>query len=155
VVSIQPARLLFSAKAIAGRNANLSIENILVKQDSIPMVSRAHNVKLFTQQELLEVANYQKNILWLILISMAASLIPYATILTGIIQLYFIFSLAVAARSSAAWLYLVMGFIPLFNLLSLLHINGKATRILQSNGIRVGLMGVNPTDLKKLKLGLL
>jgi hypothetical protein len=119
------------------------------------MVSRAQDEKQFTQQELLTVAHYQKNILWLVLISFAAVFVPLGTLVTAIIRVYFIFHLAVAVRSTAAWLYIIVMFIPLLNLLALLHINGRATQILQLHGIKVGLMGANPNDLKKLKLGLL
>jgi hypothetical protein len=139
-------------------DANLRIEITFLPSGLNIMVSRTHSAKPFTQQELITIAKYQKTIIWLVLLSIAANFMPYATLVmlvTGIIRIYFVFHLAVATRLSAAWLYMVMMFIPWLNLLALLHINAEATKILQSNGIKVGLMGANSADLKKLKLGLL
>lgn len=103
-----------------------------------------------TKQDLMEVAKWQKNIMWMIPLSLAAMLIKYATIVTGIIQIYFIYKLAVAVRSSAAWAYIILAFCPFVGLLALLHINGKATKILKANGIKVGLMGARMADFDNI-----
>jgi len=87
----------------------------------------------------------------MILLSLVAMFIPFATIVTGIIQIYFIYKLAGAVRSSTAWIYIILAFIPLIGLLALLHINGKATKILQANGIKVSLMGARMTDIEKMQ----
>jgi hypothetical protein len=99
----------------------------------------------WTKQNVLEVAKFQKWVIWMILISLVAMFIPFATIVTGIIQLYFIFKLATALRLSA-WGYIIMAFIPLIGLIALLHLNGKATKKLKASGIRVGLMGARMED---------
>jgi len=104
----------------------------------------------WTKQDLMEVARCQKHILWLILISLVAMFIPFATIVTGIIQIYFIYKLAAAVRSSAAWVYIILAFIPLVGLIALLVINSKATGKLRENGIKVGLMGARMTDFDKI-----
>ena len=100
--------------------------------------------------DILEVANRQKQILWMILISIPATFIPFATLVTGVIQIYFIVKLAKAVGSSA-WLYAVLAFLPLIGLIALLRLNGKATKILKDNGVAVGLMGANSDDLKKFQ----
>ena len=100
----------------------------------------------WTKQDLIELAKRQKNILWMILVSLVAMFIPFATIVTGIIQIYFIYKLAAALRSSAAWVYIILAFIPLVGLIAILVINGKATKKLQENGIKVGLMGARMAD---------
>ena len=105
----------------------------------------------WTKDDLVEVAKRQKNILWMILISLVAMFIPFATFFTGIIQVYFIYKLASAVRSSAAWLYILLAFIPLIGLFALLHINGKATKTLQANGVKVGLMGARMADFEKMQ----
>ncbi len=109
----------------------------------------------WTKNDLIELAKHQKNIMWMILIALASMLaamfIPYITIVTGLIQLYFIYKLAVAVRSSVAWVYIILAFIPLVGLLGLLHINGKATKTLQANGIKVGLMGARMEDFDKIQ----
>lgn len=104
----------------------------------------------WTKANLVDVAKWQKNILWMILISFVAMFIPFASIVTGIIQIYFIYKLAAAIRSSAAWLYIILAFIPLISLLALLHINQKATKKLQANGVKVGLMGARMADFEKM-----
>jgi len=105
----------------------------------------------WAKQDLIEVAKRQKNILWMILISLVAMFIPGATIVTGIILIYFIYKLAGAVRSSAAWVYIILAFIPLVGLIALLHINGRATKTLQANGIKVGLMGARMADFDKMQ----
>ncbi|MCX5758388.1 MAG: hypothetical protein NTU83_07780 [Candidatus Hydrogenedentes bacterium] len=100
----------------------------------------------WTKQDLMDVAKRQKSILWMILISLVAMFIPFATIVTGIVQIYFIYRLAAALRSSAAWVYIILAFIPLVGLFALLHINSNATNRLKENGIKVGLMGARMVD---------
>ena len=41
--------------------------------------------------------------------------------------------------------------LPLISLITLLFVNGKATNILQSAGLKVGLMGVSKPDLDEFK----
>ncbi len=105
----------------------------------------------WTKQDLMEVAKQQKNILWMILISFVAMFIPGATIISGAIQIYFLFKLATAVRSKAAWLYIILAFIPLVGLIALLVINGKATTTLRENGINVSLMGAKMADFEMIK----
>lgn len=98
------------------------------------------------KDELMAVAKYQKNIQWLVLANLIAMFIPFATLVTGVIGIYFIYKLAAALRSSCAWLYIILSFIPLIGLLALLHFVGKATQVLKANGIRVGIMGAKMDD---------
>jgi ABC-type enterochelin transport system permease subunit len=105
----------------------------------------------WTKQDLMEVAKQQKNILWMILISLVAMFIPGATIVTGAIQVYFIYKLATAVRSKDAWVYIILAFIPLVGLIALLVINGKATTKLRENGINVSLMGAKMADFEMIK----
>lgn len=101
--------------------------------------------------ELVDIALWQKRIIWLILLSLVASVIPFATLASGVIQVYFTYKLANALRSPIAWLYILLGFIPLLNLFALLHLNGQATRALQDSGVRVGLIGADLGDIERLK----
>jgi len=113
-------------------------------------MNQAHHDE-WTKAELIEVAKRQKSIMWMILISLVAMFIPYATLVTGVIQIYFIYKLAVAVRSSAAWAYIIVVFIPLIGLLGLLHINGRATKALQTKGIKVGLIGARMADFDSIQ----
>jgi hypothetical protein len=95
----------------------------------------------WTKEDLLWVARCQKNVLWMILVSILFLLVPYGSIFAGIVQCYFIYNLARAVRSSAPWVYIILAFIPIAGLIGLIHINGTATKTLQAHGIKVGLMG--------------
>lgn len=105
----------------------------------------------WTKHELIGAAKRQKNIQWLVLANLVAMFIPFATIVTGIIGIYFIYKLAAALRSSCAWLYIILAFVPLIGLLALLHINGKATKVLKEHGVHVGVMGARMADFDKIQ----
>ena len=103
----------------------------------------------WTTPELLEVAKYQKYIQWLVVARLLAMFIPHATVITTVIGIYFIYKLAAALRSTVAWLYIIVAFIPLIGLLALLHLVVSATKILRANGVRVGIMGARMEDLSR------
>lgn len=109
---------------------------------------RAHQEK----QDLLEIAKWQKCMIWMILVSIgvmyfAAEHILPAAVGGGIVQFYFVYKLTSAPRLP---LVLVFGvFIPYLGLIPLLVINQKATRRLQENGFQVGLMGVRTGSNEK------
>ena len=103
----------------------------------------------WAKADVMEVAKWQKSIIWMILISIVAAFIPFATIATAIIQIYFIYKLASAIRSTNAWVYIILAFVPLVGLLALFHINEKATRILRANGVYVGFLGARISDFNK------
>ncbi|MBE9029859.1 hypothetical protein IQ266_08970 [filamentous cyanobacterium LEGE 11480] len=102
----------------------------------------------WTKADLMGIAKHQKTILWLLLLSLAASFVGLTPI-TALIQLYFIYKLAMAVRLSKAEMviYVIMAFIPFISLLALASLNSKATDVLKSNGIRVGLMGAKMNDV--------
>ena len=101
----------------------------------------------WSKAELIEVAKRQKSIIWMLLISLVATFIPFATIITGIIMVYYIYKLAIAVHSRSAWCYIVLAFFPLFGIIALLHLNSIATKTLQNSGINVGLMGASLKDI--------
>ena len=108
----------------------------------------------WTKTELMEVAQRQKSIIWMILISIAsivaAKSVPVAPLVAGIIQIYFIYKLAVAVRSSIPWAYIILSLFPLLGLIGLLVVNTTATSLLKAYGIKVGLMGARMADFDKL-----
>ena len=105
----------------------------------------------WSPSDLLEIGTRQKQVIWMILLGLLGAVIPFATLVTGAISVFFIYKLAVALRSSMAWLYIVLAFIPLVGLLALLQLNGKATKALSSAGLKVGLMGARQSALDRLK----
>jgi hypothetical protein len=113
----------------------------------------------FTAAEVIAVAERQRAILWLILISFAAFLVcTYLTAVTsnpsfsallwipGIVSIFFVYKLAKALRASAI-LYAICSILPGISLFTLLMLNSRATGVLTSRGIRLGLMGARSSDL--------
>jgi cellulose synthase/poly-beta-1,6-N-acetylglucosamine synthase-like glycosyltransferase len=105
----------------------------------------------WSKADLMAVAKYQKNILWMILISLPAFIRPITILLAGVIQAYFIYRLASALRLPITLLYMVLAFVPFVSLLSLFHLNSKATNLLQEHGITVGLMGARMAEFDDLQ----
>ena len=91
----------------------------------------------------------QRLLLWAILASIVGPFVPFAFIAIIPFLLYCVYRLAKALQLStaASVLYLLAMFIPLVSLICLLILNRKAISLLRANGIRVGFMGVKPSDL--------
>ncbi|MHB1767122.1 MAG: hypothetical protein ACYCUV_04630 [Phycisphaerae bacterium] len=122
-----------------------------------------------TRSSLVRVAGAQRAILWLILVYFAAMVatalsggaglhalsyvVPFVYLAVIVIGLILVYRLARATESSAPWLYVVLLVIPIGGLIGLLILNGKATRILRDAGLRVGLIGVNRSDLDRFQSG--
>lgn len=105
----------------------------------------------FTKAEVHEVGKRQKTILWLLLASIVAHVVfQPALILTGLLCVVFIFKLAKAEKSKAAWVWAILAFLPILSLIALLVVNGRATRILRDAGLKVGVMGANKQQLESL-----
>jgi hypothetical protein len=43
--------------------------------------------------------------------------------------------------------WVILSLIPFFGMIFLLIVNGRATRVLRRNNIRVGLLGANPSQI--------
>ena len=112
------------------------------------------------REELRQIASRQKVILVCILIYLGAVfgqfLVPiqmrpililafFAAVLTGAV---FVMLMAIRLYGIGMGILLsVLSIIPILGLLVLLRINGKATSILKENGIAVGLMGADMSQL--------
>lgn len=119
----------------------------------------------FKDSQLSEIARNQKGILRLLLVSIpivigtpwvpathvTIGLIGAAFILIGIMGAILIHHLARALEEPFPWLYVACAFLPYINTVTLLLVNAKATAALKARGIEVGLMGVNQSDLKRLR----
>ncbi|WP_152053551.1 hypothetical protein [Tautonia marina] len=120
----------------------------------------AVGVRSGSREDLKKVATYQKGILVCILlyfgIVIGQFLVPpelgivLLLMLLGIAlaSMVFIFLLAMKVYSTALGIVLGIGaLLPLIGLFILLMVNGKATRILKENGIKVGLLGANLSQI--------
>lgn len=113
-----------------------------------------------THEDLLAVAKYQKGILGCILIYLLLTIlqlvlpelgviVAVSVLILGLAGTVFVFLLAIKVYSPVVGiLFAILTLVPCVGLLMLLLINGKATRILKQNGIRVGLMGANLSEVK-------
>jgi Short C-terminal domain len=122
------------------------------KSDSSAKLTDSQDKKSFSSKDLIEISKNQKNIIWLILIGLILPFIsPHLALISSVIQVVFVYKLAVSIKTKFPGIYCFLMFIPLVSLIALLIINGEATSILKSNGIHVGLMGVQNSDISKLE----
>jgi hypothetical protein len=119
-----------------------------------------------SREDLRRVAQYQKGIISCILLQflfylifvLGAALGPYGglgsliallgLLAAGIAGAVFVFMLAIKVYGIGLGIAFAIGsFFPCLGLILLLVINGKATSILQQNGIKVGFLGANPAAI--------
>lgn len=128
--------------------------------------------------ELIEIARWQRFIIWMVLLQVATVAVTVVTLLGSspngaqlglayqvfalgslvlrivvvVLSMYGIYKLAAALRNSYPLLCTVAMFIPLLSLVVLLVLSNNATKLLQMGGIRVGVMGADQSDLERLKI---
>lgn len=113
-----------------------------------------------TREDLRNVAKYQKGILVCILIHIVAVILQFMIpaefrlilglgyLVVELVSTVFVFLLAIKVYGTAAGVLLgILAIIPCFGLIVLLVVNGKATGILNQNGIKVGLLGANLSNI--------
>ena len=129
------------------------------------MNAETGQVRTLTHDGLLELAKNQKQLIWFILFEIViclalAILVPESFQSAskqlffglGMIGCYLVYKVAKALEMSTVKLVIaaVFLFVPLIGLITLLYINGKATKVLRQNGLRVGFMGAKRKDLEQL-----
>ena len=120
----------------------------------------AIGVKSGTRADVRAVAQYQKGIMVCILIYIIAVisqfmlpenlriLVGFGVLLNGVVGLVFVFLLSTKVYSTGVGILLaILTVVPCLGLLVLLIINAKATTILRQNGLRVGLMGADTSQI--------
>ena len=113
-----------------------------------------------SRADLRSVAQYQKGILICILIYLIAVFCRFAVpanlqlflgigvLMLGLAGTVFVFLLAIKVYGTVAGVLLgILTFIPCLGLIILLVVNGKATSVLRQNGIKVGLLGADLSQL--------
>ena len=116
-------------------------------------------VKSGKQEDVRSVAVYQKGILVCILIQLVAIAGQFALpadlrmiagvpiLIVGIVGTVFVFMLSTKVYSTAVGVILgIITLMPCIGLIVLLVVNGKATKILQQNGHKVGLLGAKLSE---------
>ena len=122
--------------------------------------SQIVGVKSGSREDLRSVAKYQKGILVCILINLTAvvcqlaipadlrPIIGLSVLVVGLAGTIFVFLLAIKVYSTGVGVLLgILTLIPCVSLIVLLVVNGKATGILKQNGIKVGLLGANLSEI--------
>ena len=106
------------------------------------------------------VAKYQKGILVCILIYLVAVIGQFAIpaearaivglggLVIGLVGTVFVFLLAIKVYNTGVGVLLgILTLVPCIGLIVLLVVNGKATAVLKQNGIKVGLLGANLSQI--------
>jgi len=118
----------------------------------------------YTDPQIVEIAQNQRRVLWLLLISIGvvvgALVLPHAggvvvllyttAIVIGTVGSVLIYRLATAMEEPWRWVYVVCAFIPHVSTVTLMILNVRATSVLRARGIRVGLMGADKQDVVRL-----
>lgn len=104
----------------------------------------------YKKAELHNIGRLQKAFNWLILASLIAHMFLPAFILVGLLCVVYIFKLAKAEKSKVPLIWAILALFPLLNLISLLVLSIRATRILKDAGLKVGMMGANKEQLNSL-----
>jgi hypothetical protein len=75
-------------------------------------------------------------------------IIGLGILVVGLVGTVFVFLLAIKVYSTGVGVLLgILTFVPCIGLIVLLVVNGKATAILKQNGIKVGLLGVDLSQI--------
>ena len=122
--------------------------------------SRVVGIVSGSREDLAKVAKYQKGILVCILIYFLAVVGQFAlppqlrqvlglgVLAVGLVAAVFTILLAMKTHGTVLGILLgILCVVPILGLLILLLVNQKATTVLQSNGIKVGLLGANLSSL--------
>jgi hypothetical protein len=112
------------------------------------------------RDDLRSVAKYQKGIIVCILFQLIAVICQVVLpaeirlifglgfLVCGLVGTVFVFLLAIKVYGAAIGVLLsILALIPCVGLFVLLAVNGKATGILKQNGIKVGLLGANLSEI--------
>ena len=126
---------------------------------SPPVEAEVVGVLSGQREDLRRVATYQKGTLFCILIYFFAivgqfllpeplrPLLGLGVLGLGVVGTVFVFLLATKVYSTGLGILLgILTLIPCIGLIALLVVNSKATKVLQKNGIKVGLLGARMSD---------
>jgi phage-related protein len=112
-----------------------------------------------TQADLRGIAKNQRTIMLCLLFNISmyifGMLVPRigtvcgsAALICGVVASVFIFMLATKLYGLGLGIFMaILTLIPCLGLIALLIVNGKATNVLKGQGIRVGLLGANPSEI--------
>lgn len=122
--------------------------------------SPAAGVLSGSHDDVRSVAKYQKGILICILVYLMTTIgqfavplefrivVAVAILAVGLVGAVFVFLLAMKVYGTPLGIFLgVLSLLPLIGLIVLLMVNGKATRVLKQNGIKVGLLGADISSI--------
>ncbi|MBP5586974.1 MAG: hypothetical protein J6Y92_11555 [Lentisphaeria bacterium] len=112
----------------------------------------------FTKEQIIAIAKNQKYVLifllfriisYLLMCGMAGNVLEQLfrllALMFSILTVIFFVKLMIALKTAAVWVVIraVLSFIPIIGLVVLLVVNSKATKVLKSAGIEIGLLGAS------------
>lgn len=84
--------------------------------------------------------------LFIVLFELAGLILSIALIVA---MIYFVYKLATSLHSQAVWLWCVAMIVPCLNLICLLMLISRASQAIRAQGVKVGLMGADLTELER------
>lgn len=100
--------------------------------------------------DLAKIAKAHRLVLMGVVITFVAALLPLAFSLIAIpIALYCVWAMtrAIQTKTVISTIYLVLALIPVVNILALVSLNIRGSKLLKAGGVKVGLFGVRAADL--------
>lgn len=107
-------------------------------------------MQIFSNLEAYRIGQYQRVVLWLLVLSLFAHFIPPALVVTGILLSTVIYKLAKAERYNRPLLWAIWAFLPIVGYVSIYLLYVKANQVLRDQGLAVGILGAKKSDLENL-----
>lgn len=105
---------------------------------------------IFSNSEAYRVGQYQRVILWILILSVLAHFFPPALIVTGILASVTMYQLAKAERCRHPLLWALWALLPVAGYVGIYLLYARANQILRERGLEVGIFGAKKTDLESL-----
>jgi len=104
----------------------------------------------FTNEDVVAIARTQRTVIWLVIASLIDFAFPPVFIVITFLKIVFIYCLTDELKLRISWILFVCTIIPFVNIILILKLNAKATAVIRSKGVKVGLLGANRAQLVKL-----
>ena len=121
----------------------------------------------FTKEQIIAIAKNQKYVLIFLLFRIISYLLimggmtgdvlgqlfSLLVLVFSILTVIFFVKLMIALRIATVWVVVraVLSFLPIIGLVVLLVVNSKATKVLKSTGIEIGLLGASKSTISKFE----
>jgi len=109
----------------------------------------------FSNAEVVTIATRQKRIIWVFLASLTivpiiAMFAPVVLLLSGLVQFAVCYDLAKSLKFGEPPALFIVMLIPFVNLILMLTLVAKASKVIREKGVSVGLLGASKSQLEQL-----